>query len=79
MESEFFCSPGRICAELLIEILVSTQIVCESLEKSLVLSHKYFQLPILDIFNQIELHSTKMNEIFFFYFIYLSNVYLISK
>ena len=49
----FLLNGRKIHAELLIEILVPTQIVCWSQEKSLSSSHKYFLLPIFGKFKQI--------------------------
>ena len=47
-------------SELLIEILVPTQIVCWSLEKSLSSPHKYFQPQIFGNFKQIQLICSKI-------------------
>ena len=49
----FLLNGRKIHAELLIEILVPTQIVCWSQEKSLSSSHKYFLLQIFGNFKQI--------------------------
>ena len=56
-------------SELLIEILVPTQIVCWSLEKSLSSPHKYFQPQIFGNFkhNSIDLFENRLSNLVYLF------------